>query len=120
MGASNRKRAFVSASRLASVLVYQQGMVEDLKSAWLSGRGGTLGARGEAFAWALRKAWYAQGNGDYGLLQFVRGHVQKLDGSPPLPPARFSTPSPPLPPPYPLLWGTNVFKQMVEERERQP
>ena len=73
MGASNRKRAFVSASRLASVLVYQQGMVEDLKSAWLSGRGGTLGARGEAFAWALRKAWYAQGNGDYGLLQFVRG-----------------------------------------------
>ena len=58
-------------------------MVEALKSAWLSGRGGTLGARGEAFAWALRKAWYAQGNGDYGLLQFVRGHVQKLDGSPP-------------------------------------
>ena len=36
-------------------------MTDALRDAWLSGRADRLGARGEALAWALRKAWYAQG-----------------------------------------------------------
>ena len=46
-------------------------MTDALRDAWLNGREDRLGAKGEALAWALRKAWYAQGNDDYGLLKFV-------------------------------------------------
>ena len=56
-------------------------MTDALRDAWLNGRADRLGARGEAFAWALRKAWYAQGNGEYGLLKFVRENVSKADGA---------------------------------------
>ena len=56
-------------------------MTDALRDAWLHGRADRLGARGEAFAWALRKAWYAQGNGEYGLLKFVNENTSKPDGS---------------------------------------
>ena len=38
-------------------------MSDALRDAWLNGRADRLGAKGEALAWALRKAWYAQGMG---------------------------------------------------------
>ena len=55
------------------MLFYQRDMADVLKNAWLNGREDRLGAKGEALAWALRKAWYAQGNGCYGLLKFGNG-----------------------------------------------
>ena len=57
-------------------------MSDALRDAWLSGRADRLGAKGEALAWALRKAWYAQGNGCYGFLKFVR-EIVTLPGSDP-------------------------------------
>ena len=57
-------------------------MTDALRDAWLNGRADRLGARGEAFAWALRKAWYAQGNGEYGLLKLVRENVSLGPRSP--------------------------------------
>ena len=62
-------------------------MSDAVKDAWLNAREDRLGARGEALAWALRKAWYAQGNSDYGMLKFVADNVQKPDGSRPWPEA---------------------------------
>ena len=62
-------------------------MTDALRDAWLSGRADILGARGEAFAWALRKAWHAQGNGEYGLLKFVHEKISKPDGAQPQPDA---------------------------------
>ena len=56
-------------------------MSDALRDAWLSGRADRLGAKGEALAWALRKAWYAQGNGEYGLLKFVHENTSKPDGA---------------------------------------
>ena len=58
-------------------------MSDALRDAWLSGRADRLGAKGEALAWALRKAWYAQGNGEYGLLKFVHDNISKPDGTQP-------------------------------------
>ena len=60
-------------------------MTDALRDAWLNGRADRLGARGEAFAWALRKAWYAQGNGEHGLLKFVQENTSKPDGTQPHP-----------------------------------
>ena len=82
MGSSTERREVVSSSSLASVLFYQRDMADVLKNAWLNGREDRLGAKGEALAWALRKAWYAQGNGCYGLLKFVKENVT-LPGSDP-------------------------------------
>ena len=58
-------------------------MTDALRDAWLNGREDRLGAKGEALAWALRKAWYAQGNDDYGLLKFVSENVKKPNGANP-------------------------------------
>ena len=60
-------------------------MSDALRDAWLSGRADRLGAKGEALAWALRKAWYAQGNGEYGLLKLVHDNTSKPDGAQPHP-----------------------------------
>ena len=58
----------------------RNSMTDALKDAWLNGRADRLGAKGEALAWALRKAWYAHGNDDYGLLRFVSENVEKPNG----------------------------------------
>ena len=50
-------------------------MSAELEEAWLNPPDGYLGARREALAWALRKAWYAMGNGKYGLVPFVQEHL---------------------------------------------
>ena len=60
-------------------------MADALRDAWLGGREDRLGAKGEALAWALRKAWYALGNDDYGLFNSAADNVQKPDGSTPQP-----------------------------------
>ena len=58
-------------------------MADAVKDAWLNGREDRLGAKGEALAWALRKAWYAHDNDDYGLLKFVSENVEKPNGENP-------------------------------------
>ena len=79
-------------------------MTDALRDAWLNGRADRLGARGEAFAWALRKAWYAQGNGEYGLLKFVHENTSKPDGTQPHPDTlQLLFKRTPLPPPTYLI-----------------
>ena len=59
-------------------------MSETLQDAWLNSPKNKLGAKGEALAWALRKAWFASGNGKYGMLGFVQEHTT-IDGHAPRP-----------------------------------
>ena len=82
LGSSTERREIVSSSSLACVLFYQRDMTDVLKNAGLNGREDKLGAKGEALAWALRKAWYAQGNGCYGLLKFVTENVTLPESDP--------------------------------------
>ena len=54
-----------------------------LGKAWTGGRNGTLSAMSEAKAWALREAWRAQGNGDWGVITFASERVLKIGGGNP-------------------------------------
>ena len=51
---------------------------EALRGAWLGGRVGTLTARDEARAWALREVWKAEGKSSYGMLTHVASKVCKI------------------------------------------
>ena len=44
---------------------------EALRGAWLGGRAGTLTARDEARALALRESWNAEGKSSYGMLTHI-------------------------------------------------
>ena len=80
--------AFGSRCNLEAALLhlnlYAVSMSETLQDAWLNWPKNKFGAKGEALAWALRKAWFASGNGKYGMLGFVQEHTT-IDGHAPRP-----------------------------------
>lgn len=53
-----------------------------LRRLWLGGRSGSLSALSQARVWALREAWQETHDSTYGMLAFICGKVQKVDGSP--------------------------------------
>ena len=54
-----------------------------LRSAWLDAKDGSLSAREQAKAWALREIWKDSGKADYGMKTFIAGKLKKEGGGSP-------------------------------------
>ena len=58
---------------------------ETLKRLWLGGRKGTLCAREQARAWALRERWVHEEDNTYGMGEAIAKRVKKVGGGHPTP-----------------------------------
>ena len=55
-----------------------------LRTAWLEGsKAGSLPAREQAKAWALREVWKASGKGEFGMKTYIAGKLAKNTGESP-------------------------------------
>ena len=55
-----------------------------LRTAWLEGsKAGSMPAREQAKAWALREVWKASGRGEFGMKTYIAGKLAKNTGESP-------------------------------------